>query len=171
MTPQEKQHSAGLMRVNHCGEICAQALYLGQSITARSPMLKEAFNQAAAEECDHLSWCADRLRELDSHKSYLNPFWFSGSLLIGAFAGIVGDKWSLGFLAQTEQQVYRHLGDHLEKLPVSDLKSRAIVEQMQREEAQHAQTAISHGAKELPLPIQTTMRWVSGVMTTVAYYL
>jgi ubiquinone biosynthesis monooxygenase Coq7 len=125
---------------------------------------------SALEESDHLHWCEQRISELNSHKSYLNPVWFTGSLLIGTFAGLVGDKWSLGFLAQTEQQVYLHLGKHLEKLPKADSKSRAIVSTMQQEEAQHAQTALQYGAVELPLAVKFGMQLMAKVMTNVVYY-
>jgi len=171
LTREEKKHSAGLMRVNHTGEVCAQALYWGQSVTTRSPALRELFRTAAREEADHLQWCQIRLTELASHASYFNPIWFTGSLLIGTVAGLAGDKWSLGFLAETEQQVFAHLGSHLEKLPPADQKSRAIVAQMQEEEAHHATQAVKHGAATLPLPIQISMRWMAKVMTTVAYYI
>lgn len=170
LSVQEKKHSAALMRINHTGEVCAQALYLGQSITARSQTYRDAFNEASAQESDHLSWCEQRISELDSHKSYLNPLWFTGSLLIGTCAGLVGDKWSLGFLKETEQQVFNHLGTHLEKLPALDEKSRAIVALMQQEEAEHAKTAQMHGAADLPFPVKFTMKAMAKVMTTVSYY-
>jgi ubiquinone biosynthesis monooxygenase Coq7 len=170
LTPHEMKHSAALMRINHTGEICAQALYLGQSITARNHELRNNFTTAAQEESDHLSWCEQRITELGSHKSYLNPLWFTGSLLIGTCAGIVGDKWSLGFLAQTEQKVYEHLGAHLEKLPKTDYKSRAIVSVMQQEEAAHAKMAIDYGAQELPTVIKIGMQFLAKVMTNVVYY-
>lgn len=170
LTPAEMKHSAALMRINHTGEICAQALYLGQSITARDNELRENFAEAAKEESDHLSWCEQRITELGSHKSYLNPLWFTGSLLIGTCAGIVGDKWSLGFLAQTEQKVYEHLGAHLEKLPIADYKSRAIVSVMQQEEAAHAKMAIHYGAEELPVIIKIGMQFLAKIMTNVVYY-
>ena len=158
------------MRVNHTGEVCAAALYLGQSLTARSPHIKKALTTAAEEEKEHLDLCAQRLKELNSHKSYLNPLWFTGSLLIGTCAGIAGDKWSLGFLAETERQVVMHLGEHLQKLPEADLKSHEIVAKMQKDEAKHATTAMILGAAELPLFVKIGMRLMSKIMTTVAYY-
>ncbi len=170
LSSQEKKQSGGMMRVNHTGEVCAQALYLGQSLTARTETLRSAFEEAAIEESDHLSWCEQRLTELESHKSYLNPLWFTGSLLIGTCAGLAGDKWSLGFLAETEQQVFKHLESHLEKLPKMDGRSRAIVAQMQEEEAKHAHTAISYGAAELPFFIKIGMQWMAKVMTQETYY-
>lgn len=170
LSSQEKKQSAGMMRVNHTGEVCAQALYLGQSFTTRNKILRNAFEEAAQEESDHLSWCAQRLIELESHKSYLNPLWFTGSLFIGTCAGLAGDKWSLGFLAETEQQVFNHLASHLEKLPINDERSRAIITQMQIEEAKHTHTAIAYGAAELPAFIKVGMQWMAKVMTKVAYY-
>lgn len=170
LTTEERQRSARLMRVNHVGEICAQALYIGQSFTARRPILREAFEQAAQEEFDHLLWCEERLTELGSHKSYLNPLWFTGSLFIGTCAGLIGDRFSLGFLAETEQQVYSHLENHLKLLPTTDQKSRAIVAQMQLDEIKHATTAVELGGTELPFPIKTLMRYSSKIMTSIAYY-
>lgn len=164
----ESQYSASLMRVNHTGEVCAQALYLGQGLTTRNPTLQQLFKEAAFEEADHLAWCQTRLTELNSHTSYLNPLWFTGSLLIGTCAGLLGSRFSLGFLAETENQVYRHLGSHLEKLPAHDSKSRAIVKTMQAEEILHANNAMLHGGSELPLPIKEGMRLMAKVMTTIA---
>lgn len=169
LTEQEKRHSAGLMRVNHVGEVCAQALYQGQAITARSPQVREAMDHAAREENDHLAWCEARVKSLDSHLSYLNPVWYAGSFGIGAFAGAMGDKWSLGFVAETERQVVRHLERHLRELPASDHKSRAILEQMKEDEARHATTAVEAGARELPAPVRGVMKLMSKVMTTTAY--
>lgn len=169
LSPQEQRLSASLMRVNHTGEVCAQALYLGQSLTARDPAVSETLRAAAQEEVDHLKWCEIRLSELNSHKSYLNPLWFVGSLAIGSFAGLIGDKWSLGFLAETENQVFNHLASHLVKLPSHDAKSRAIVLTMQEEEKQHALTATHLGAATLPVPIKMTMRFASKIMTTMAH--
>ena len=166
----EKKLAAALMRVNHSGEICAQALYQGQALTARNPAAKLALEQAAREETEHLSWCETRIHELGSHTSYLNPLWYSGSLAIGALAGALGDKWNLGFLAETEHQVERHLAGHLERLPVADLKSRAVVEQMKVDEARHATTALEHGGALLPLPIQQGMQLTSKIMTKAAYW-
>lgn len=167
----ERKLSASLMRVNHTGEVCAQALYLGQSLTARKTHLAETLREAAKEEVDHLVWCENRINELNGHKSYLNPLWFIGSFALGSFAGIIGDKWSLGFLAETENQVYNHLGSHLNKLPLEDHKSRAIILTMQTEEQQHAATATNLGAAVLPAPIKFCMRFTSTIMTTVAYYI
>jgi len=166
----DKHLSAALMRVNHSGEICAQALYQGQALTARNPQAKAALEQAAQEETEHLNWCETRLRELGSHTSYLNPFWYTGSLAIGAVAGALGDKWNLGFLAETERQVEMHLAGHLARLPAHDLKSHAVVEQMKIDEAQHASTALEHGGVELPMPIKLGMRFTSKLMTNTAYW-
>ena len=166
----EKKLAAALMRVNHSGEICAQALYQGQALTARNPVAKAALEQAALEETEHLSWCEARIHELGSHTSYLNPLWYSGSLAIGALAGALGDKWNLGFLAETEHQVERHLESHLSRLPVADLKSRAVVEQMKIDEARHASTALEHGGAPLPLPIKQGMQLTSKLMTQTTYW-
>lgn len=167
----EKQHVAGLMRINHAGEVCAQALYQGQALTARLPEVQDKMQRAAQEENDHLAWCESRIRELDSHTSYLNPLWYAGSFAIGAFAGAVGDKWSLGFVAETERQVVRHLDSHLQQLPTSDNKSRAILEQMSEDEARHATTALESGGTELPEPIKKLMGFTSRIMTRTAYRL
>ena len=166
----EKKLAAALMRVNHSGEICAQALYQGQALTARNPVAKAALEQAAQEETEHLSWCETRIHELGSHTSYLNPLWYSGSLAIGALAGALGDKWNLGFLAETEHQVERHLEGHLARLPEADVKSRAIVEQMKTDEARHASTALEQGGVALPFPVQQGMRFTSKLMTKAAYW-
>lgn len=171
LSSEAKKLSANLMRVNHSGEVCAQALYLGQSITTTSNQLRETFDNAAQEEADHLAWCEQRLIELHSHKSYLNPLWFIGSLMIGTFAGLAGDRWSLGFLAETEHQVYNHLERHLEKLPPKDEKSRQIILQMRHDEAKHETTATHLGAKQLPFPVKVTMRCMAKVMTGIAYYI
>lgn len=171
LTTAERKLSASLMRVNHTGEVCAQALYLGQSLTARNAAVRDTLREAAKEEVDHLAWCETRIQELNSHKSYLNPLWFMGSLAIGSFAGIIGDKWSLGFLAETENQVFNHLASHLDKLPANDNKSRAIIVTMQAEEKQHAITANNLGAATLPAPIKMTMRFASKIMTRVAFYI
>ncbi|MBT9613610.1 MAG: 2-polyprenyl-3-methyl-6-methoxy-1,4-benzoquinone monooxygenase [Burkholderiales bacterium] len=170
LSEQEKRVSAALMRVNHSGEICAQALYQGQALTARNPVAKAALEQAALEETEHLSWCETRIRELGSHTSYLNPLLYTGSLAIGAFAGVLGDKWNLGFLAETEHQVEAHLARHLERLPAQDAKSRAIVEQMKQDEARHATTALEHGGAALPLPVKLGMKLSSKLMTKTAYW-
>ncbi|GMQ79313.1 MAG: 2-polyprenyl-3-methyl-6-methoxy-1,4-benzoquinone monooxygenase [Anaerolineae bacterium] len=165
----EKKHISGLIRVNHTGEVCAQALYLGQAMTARDPRTSERMNQASEEENDHLAWCEGRLNELDSHTSYLNPLWFGGSFTIGAVAGLIGDKWSLGFVAETERQVVRHLEGHLQRLPDQDEKSRRIVEQMKLDEAKHATMATDAGGVELPASIKNLMSLMSRMMTISAY--
>lgn len=171
MTPADRAHAAGLMRVNHVGEVCAQALYQAQKLATRSPALKEAFERAALEEEDHLAWTARRLKELDSRPSLLNPFWYAGALAIGFAAGRLGDKVSLGFMAETERQVERHLDGHLDSLPAGDLESRAIVAQMHVDEAAHAKNAMDLGGVELPLPVRSLMRAASKVMTQTAYYI
>jgi ubiquinone biosynthesis monooxygenase Coq7 len=168
---EEKQLAAALMRVNHSGEICAQALYQGQALTVRDPAARAALEQAAAEETDHLAWTAHRVEQLGGWLSALNPLWYAGSFVIGAAAGLLGDKWNLGFLAETERQVEGHLDSHLGKLPVNDAKSRAIVEQMKVDEVRHAQTATRHGASELPEPIKVAMRAVSRVMTRTTFWI
>lgn len=167
----EKRHAAALMRVNHSGEICAQALYNGQSLTARNPATVDALRQASKEETEHLAWCEKRINELGGRKSQLNPLWYGGSFALGAVAGALGDKWNLGFLAETERQVGKHLEAHLSQLPEHDAKSRAILEQMQADEAKHAATAVQHGAAELPEPVKSAMKLVSKVMTSTSYYL
>jgi ubiquinone biosynthesis monooxygenase Coq7 len=165
----ERKHAAGLMRVNHVGEVCAQALYQSQKLVARDPQIREMLEHSAQEEMDHLAWCETRLKELDSHTSYLNPFWYAGSFAIGLLAGLAGDKWSLGFVAETEKQVEAHLENHLEKLPIEDQRSRAIVDQMRIDEIEHGQAALHAGGVTLPEPIQKIMQTVSKVMTTTAY--
>jgi ubiquinone biosynthesis monooxygenase Coq7 len=165
----EKRHAAGLMRVNHVGEICAQALYQGQALTSRDPEVTAALKKAAEEETEHLAWTERRLEELGARKSLLNPFWYAGALAMGVVAGKLGDKWNLGFLAETERQVEAHLEGHLEHLPEADARSRAIVDQMKRDEAGHAETAVALGAAELPAPVRGAMRLASRVMTTTAY--
>jgi ubiquinone biosynthesis monooxygenase Coq7 len=167
----EKKQSAALMRVNHTGEVCAQALYNGQSLTARNPETIAALRQASREETEHLAWCDKRIGELGGHKSVFNPFFYSGSFALGAIAGALGDKWNLGFLAETERQVGKHLDEHLARLPAKDSKSRAILEQMRIDEAEHAATAVAHGAAELPKPAKAVMQLVSKVMTRTSYYL
>ena len=168
---QEKKHITGLMRVNHSGEVSAQALYQGQSLTSKNVDVKEKLRQAALEENDHLDWTRKRLTELGSHTSLLNPLWYAGSFAIGAFAGAIGDKWNLGFLAETEHQVVEHLESHLDKLPGGDLRSRAILEQMTIDEQKHATTAINHGAAVLPPPVKNLMAVMSKVMTGSTYYI
>jgi 3-demethoxyubiquinol 3-hydroxylase len=168
MPEAQRQLSAGLMRVNHAGEMAAQALYQGQSLTARDPALRDKFRQASIEEADHLNWCRQRLTELDAKPSLLDPMWYAGSLAIGIVAGIAGDRWNLGFLAETEHQVVRHLDSHLGRLPAEDGRSRSIVEQMKIDEGQHAELAESLGAAELPPIVKGLMRLTSKVMTTLA---
>lgn len=165
----EARHAAGLMRVNHTGEVCAQALYQGQALTARLPGVRSSMEAAALEECDHLQWCENRLQELGSHTSVLNPLWYGMSFGIGALAGLAGDKWSLGFVAETEQQVCKHLEEHLQQLPVADAKSRRIVEQMHSDEGEHANAALAAGAAALPAPIKHAMHAMAAVMKTAVY--
>ncbi|WP_251358768.1 2-polyprenyl-3-methyl-6-methoxy-1,4-benzoquinone monooxygenase [Kangiella sp. TOML190] len=171
LSEQQSRHAASLMRINHTGEVCAQALYQGQALTAKLPDIRQEMEQAAKEEVDHLAWCSERIKELDSRESLLNPLWYAGSFTIGAIAGLAGDKWSLGFVAETEQQVGKHLESHLDKLPEQDHKSRAILKQMHQEELQHAANAIHHGAAELPKPIKSAMGLMSKVMTKSVYYI
>lgn len=166
----ELQVSRGLMRVNHAGEVSAQALYHAQALSARSTEVKQSMRQAAEEEEDHLQWCAERLKELQTHTSYLNPLWYSGSFGIGLAAGLLGDRWSLGFVAETERQVVAHLDEHLQRLPAADEKSRAIVEQMKTDEAEHASMAVDTGAAELPATVKRLMHLCSRVMTSTAYW-
>jgi 3-demethoxyubiquinol 3-hydroxylase len=166
---EERRHAAGLMRVNHVGEVCAQALYVGQAAVARDPRTRAALLAAAAEETDHLAWCAQRLDELDSRPSLLNPLWYAGSYTIGLFAGMRGDGWNLGFVAETERQVEAHLHEHLETLPPADLRSRAILETMKADEARHAEHAEAQGARVLPQPIPSLMAAASNLMKAIAY--
>jgi ubiquinone biosynthesis monooxygenase Coq7 len=167
----QKRHVVGLMRINHCGEICAQALYQGQALTSRDVAVKGALRGAADEETEHLAWTEQRIAELGGHKSLLNPLLYAGSLTMGLVAGALGDKWNLGFLAETERQVEAHLDGHLLDLPEEDVRSRAIVEQMRLDEIRHAETAICYGAAELPQPIKAAMKMVAKVMTLTAYHL
>ena len=169
MDEAEKKHAAALMRVNHSGEICAQALYQGQALTARDPEVQQKLEHAAQEETEHLAWTAKRVHELGGHLSVLNPFWYTGSLAIGAVAGLLGDKWNLGFLSETEQQVGHHLQSHLDRLPVQDAKSRAIVGQMYTDEIGHSDMAKELGGAELPPPVQLAMKLNAKVMTTLSY--
>jgi ubiquinone biosynthesis monooxygenase Coq7 len=169
MSEAEKRHAAGLMRVNHSGEVCAQALYQGQALTARNPEAARALIEASEEETEHLAWCEKRLNELGSHKSFLNPLWYAGSFTLGALAGALGDKWNLGFLAETERQVEGHLNEHLSELPEPDAKSRAIVEQMKIDEMKHAETAVEHGGVPLPMPVKQAMQLTSKLLTFAAY--
>ncbi|MFA6971091.1 MAG: 2-polyprenyl-3-methyl-6-methoxy-1,4-benzoquinone monooxygenase [Gallionella sp.] len=165
----EKKQAAALMRVNHSGEICAQALYQGQALTARDPLVQQKLQRAAQEETEHLAWTAHRVHELGGHLSVLNPLWYTGSLAIGAFAGLLGDKWNLGFLSETEQQVGHHLQSHLTRLPVQDEKSRAIVAQMYTDEIGHADMAVELGGAQLPKPVQMAMQLNGKIMTGAAY--
>ncbi len=171
MTEQEVALSSSLMRINHCGEVCAQALYQGQSLTAKDKRIRTALKQASLEENDHLLWCEARLQELNSHKSYLNPVWYASSFIIGLTAGVLGDKWSLGFLAETEHQVGKHLTKHLQLISNKDTKSIAVLKQMSEDEAQHEQTAINSGAHTLPKTITLLMQFMSKIMTKTTYYL
>jgi ubiquinone biosynthesis monooxygenase Coq7 len=171
LSPEERAHAAGLMRVNHVGEVCAQALYQAQKLATRSPSLRAVFNHAAIEEEDHLAWTAKRLAALDSRPSLLNPLWYTGALAIGLAAGRLGDRVSLGFMAETERQVEQHLDSHLDQLPAADRESRAIVEQMRVDEAEHGKSAMDAGGVELPFPARALMRAVSKVMTRTAYYI
>ena len=170
MAEHERRQSVRLMRVNHCGEVCAQALYQGQALTAREPHLREAMEQAAREENDHLDWCAGRIEELQGRTSLLNPVFYLSSLAIGTAAGLIGDRFSLGFLAETERQVVRHLEGHLLRLPREDDRSRSILEQMRVDEAAHATHAIAHGGVELPGPLRRAMGLSSRLMTGSTYW-
>jgi ubiquinone biosynthesis monooxygenase Coq7 len=171
MTDEQRRLSASLMRVNHTGEICAQALYQGQALTARNPRARAALEQAAREETEHLAWTERRIEELGGRKSLLNPALYAGSFLLGAVAGLAGDRWNLGFLAETERQVVTHLKGHLQRLPEQDGRSRAIVESMKEDEAQHATSAMSHGGADLPEPAKAAMRLSSKVMTETAFWI
>ncbi|MEM5364420.1 2-polyprenyl-3-methyl-6-methoxy-1,4-benzoquinone monooxygenase [Paraburkholderia azotifigens] len=170
LTDEERAHAAGLMRVNHVGEVCAQALYQAQKIATRSPALKQAFEHAAREEEDHLAWTYKRLEALESRPSLLNPLWYAGALAIGFAAGRLGDRVSLGFMAETERQVELHLDGHLTTLPEGDHESRAIVEQMRVDEAAHGKAATDAGGIELPFPARALMRAASKIMTRTAYH-
>lgn len=165
----ERTHAAALMRVNHVGEVCAQALYQGQALTARDSRTREALERAATEEQDHLSWSAERIRELGGRPSLLNPLWYAGALAVGTASGLLGDRWNLGFLAETERQVEAHLAGHLEKLSPGDARTFAVVDKMRIEEGRHRDTAIALGGAELPYPMKKAMRLLAKVMTTVAY--
>jgi ubiquinone biosynthesis monooxygenase Coq7 len=167
----ERQHAAGLMRINHTGEVCAQALYQGQSLTAKLPHVRQEMEQAAKEEIDHLNWCDERLQQLNSRSSIFNPIFYGLSLSMGALAGAISDKGSLGFVAATEEQVCQHLEKHLQALPASDAKSRAIVEKMLVDEARHQQNALDAGGSELPIPVKLGMALMSKVMTKTTYYI
>ncbi len=169
LEPEARRHAAGLMRVNHVGEVCAQALYFGQAAVAHDQAQRARMLEAASEETDHLAWCGERLRELNSRPSLLNPLWYAGSYAIGAVAGLVSDRLSLGFVVETERQVEAHLGEHLQRLPESDQRSRAIVGAMKDDEARHADRALAAGAETLPDPVPALMRFASNVMKAVAY--
>lgn len=166
-----KAHAAALMRINHVGEVCAQALYSGQALSARNPRISNALQHAADEETDHLAWCEARINELGGRKSLLNPLWYAGSFTIGAVAGLLNDKWNLGFLAETENQVSAHLQNHLSQLDMNDVKTRTIVNQMQQDEVAHAHEANQLGASELPAPVKSGMKFASKIMTKTAYYI
>src|SRR5512139_1560086 len=166
---EEAAHVAGLMRVDHAGEVCAQALYAGQSLMARDPGVRAALEKAGSEERDHLAWCAERLRELDSRPSLLSPFWYAGSFALGVVSGAAGDRWSMGFLVETERQVEKHIDGHIGQLPADDARSRAILEQMRTDEIAHAESGRAHGGEELPAPVKGAMRLMAKVMTETAY--
>jgi len=169
LTASQRRHAAGLMRVDHSGEVAAQALYHGQALTARTPDTRDAMGQAAQEEGDHLRWCGERLEELGEQPSRLDPLWYMASFVIGAAAGLAGDRWSLGFVAETERQVVRHLDGHLSSLPQGDARSRAILEQMRIDEGVHATTAMESGAADLPKPLKRLMTATARLMTETAY--
>jgi ubiquinone biosynthesis monooxygenase Coq7 len=171
MSEDDRDLTGRLMRINHTGEVCAQALYQGQALTAKLPQIRDAMERAALEENDHLAWCETRLDELDNRKSLLNPFWYAGSFLIGAAAGLAGDKWSLGFVAETEHQVEAHLNDHMQRIPAQDQKSLAILEQMKQDEIHHATVALEAGGAALPTPIKLAMKMTSKLMTKSVFYL
>lgn len=171
LEPTQQRQAGALMRVNHVGEICAQALYQSQALFSRSETLRHHFEQAAAEELDHLAWTAERIAELDTHTSRLAPMWWVGAFAWGSLAGLAGDRWSLGFVVETERQVEAHLASHLDRLPEADAASRAIVDRMKREEAEHAQAALAAGALPLPTAVQELMRTAAKVMTTVAHHI
>ncbi len=170
LTETEKKQAAALMRINHVGEVCAQALYSGQALTSRNPQIVQSLQKAANEETDHLAWCEARINELGGRKSWLNPVWYAGSFALGAAAGALNDKWNLGFLAETEHQVSNHLQSHLTKLSDADTKTRTIIGQMQQDETEHALEAKELGASELPQPVKAGMKIASKIMTSTAYY-
>lgn len=171
LTATAQSESARLMRINHTGEVCAQALYQGQALTARLESVRDSMEQAAQEENDHLAWCEQRIHELGGHTSYLNPLFYTGSFALGALAGIIGDKWSLGFVAETERQVVRHLEGHLKRMTDQDHKSRAILEQMKVDELHHGTTAMEAGGVDLPGPVKRLMQAMSKVMTGTTYWI
>lgn len=169
LSDSERDHTARLMRINHTGEVCAQALYQGQAVTARDPSVRQSMERSAQEENDHLDWCESRIEELGGRTSLLNPLWYAGSFAIGALAGIAGDKWSLGFVAETERQVETHLEEHLAQVSPEDHKTRAILEQMKADEIEHATKAVAKGGVELPEPIRQAMKFTSKIMTRSVY--
>jgi 3-demethoxyubiquinol 3-hydroxylase len=170
LTPAEQALSIRLMRVNHCGEVCAQALYQGQALVAKTPQTRAVLNHAAIEERDHLAWCGERIAELGGSTSVLNPIWYAGSFSLGVVAGLLGDKRSMGFLVETERQVEAHLNDHLQRLPAADTASRKILETMREDEHRHGQSGVNHGATLVPPPVTAVMRGVSAVMTRSTYW-
>ena len=171
MSATEKSHAAALMRINHAGEVAAQGLYQGHAAITHNPSIKNHMQCAADEERDHLAWCEQRLKELDSRPSHLNPVWYGGAFAIGAASGILGDRWSLGFIEETERQVVQHLTEHLDRLPANDEKSRAIIHKMRDEEALHGANAKDAGASDLPVPVRRFMRFTAKIMTGTAYWL
>jgi len=171
LSEKKRKHIAALMRINHTGEVCAQALYKGQALSAKTDDVKESMEAAAKEEEDHLVWCEQRIKELDDHVSYLNPFWYAMSFSLGAFAGAMGDRWSLGFVKETEDQVCKHLEEHLDQIPLDDTATRSILIQMKKDEAKHAHMAKEEGARELPQNLKNTMAIVSKFMTKSTYYI
>ncbi len=171
LNAKEQQLSARLMRINHAGEVSAQGLYQGQALTAKLPQVREKMQQAALEENDHLLWCEQRCKELDSRTSILSPFWYTGSFTIGALAGLAGDKWSLGFIVETEHQVIKHLDKHLQQISPLDKKTHAILQQMKEDEAHHATTALQAGGEKLPLAVKILMKATSKIMTQTAKYI
>lgn len=170
MTDAERRHAASLLRIDHCGEVCAQALYQGQALTSRDPALRARLQNAAWEETEHLNWTERRIKELGGSTSLLNPLWYAGSLGIGIAAGLLGDKWNLGFLAETERQVERHLEDHKQRIPVQDQRSWQVLEQMKIDEVGHAEMAVAEGAAELPEPVKRAMKFSAKLMTSAVYY-
>lgn len=170
LDPSERRAAAALMRVNHTGEVCAQALYQGQMLTARDPAIRDVLAKAADEETDHLAWTHSRIDALGGRESRLDPLFYAGAFAMGALSGLAGDRWNLGFLAETERQVEGHLAGHLERLPAGDQKSRAVLERMREDESTHARTAIDHGGAELPAPMKFAMKLASRVMTGTSYY-
>lgn len=171
LSDEERRHALGLMRVNHCGEVCAQALYQGQALTARDPATRDSLKQAAWEETEHLAWTERRIADLGGRKSVLNPVWYVGSLAMGVAAGALGDRWNLAFLEETEIQVAAHLDEHLQTLPADDAKSRAVVTQMRDDEARHAETAHNLGAAPMPAPVKTLMHLTSQLLKKSSYHI